>query len=182
MVVATRAREGAVHVTTYQDVETSTLNDDLTRRALQVVLDKTTDMADELLRVPLNYYNDPKLTEIEETQILRRTPLAVVPSAQLPKANDYVVRSVLGRSLLITRDKMGRSHIFLNYCRHRGAMPACGSGNASRFTCPYHAWTYKNTGELFTVPASLASPRWTSANTASWNCRTRSATASSGWC
>lgn len=31
-------------------------------------------------------------------------------------------------------------------------MPACGAGHASRFTCPYHAWTYKNNGELSTVP------------------------------
>lgn len=128
------------------------LNDGLTRRALKVVLDKPTEMADDVLRVPLSYYNDPKLTEIEECQILRRTPLAVLPSAQVCNANDYVVRSVLGHSLLVTRDKSGASHVFLNYCRHRGAMPACGSGNSARFTCPYHAWTYKNTGELFTVP------------------------------
>src|SRR5690606_28865793 len=37
-------------------------------------------------------------------------------------------------------------------CRHRGAQPACGAGKAARFTCPYHAWTYKNTGELAGVP------------------------------
>jgi choline monooxygenase len=128
------------------------LDESLTRRALQIVTDKTTDMAPDVLRVPLHYYSDPKLTEVEETQILRRTPLAIVPSAQVAAENDYVVRSVLGDSLLITRDKDGHSHVFLNYCRHRGAMPACGQGNSSRFTCPYHAWTYKNTGELFTIP------------------------------
>jgi phenylpropionate dioxygenase-like ring-hydroxylating dioxygenase large terminal subunit len=33
-------------------------------------------------------------------------------------------------------------------------MPACGAGSATRFTCPYHAWTYKNDGTLFTVPGS----------------------------
>ncbi|MBI2698354.1 MAG: (2Fe-2S)-binding protein [Mycobacterium sp.] len=128
------------------------LHEGLTRRALQVALDRTTDMAAEVLRVPLHYYNDPKLTELEESQILRRTPLAIVPSAQLPRINDYLVRSVLGASLLVTRDKSGRAHVFLNYCRHRGAMPACGQGNSSRFTCPYHAWTYKNTGELSSIP------------------------------
>ena len=132
--------------------EAALLNEDLTRRALKVALDKTTDMAAQTLKVPLHYYNDPKLTEIEESQILRRTPLAIVPSAQIPAANDYVVRSVIGYSLLVTRDKDDRCHVLLNYCRHRGAMPACGAGNATRFTCPYHAWTYRNTGELFTVP------------------------------
>lgn len=125
---------------------------ELTRRALQLVRDKTTDMAADVLRVPLHYYRDAKVTELEESQILRRTPLAIVSSAQVAAPNDYVVRSVLGDSLLVTRDKDGRSHVFLNYCRHRGAKPACGSGSATRFTCPYHAWTYRNDGKLLTVP------------------------------
>ena len=127
-------------------------DEELTRRALRHALDGTTDMADRELKVPLHYYRDPKITEIEESQILRRVPLAIVPSAQIPERNDYVVRSVLGDSLLVTRDRTGTSHVLLNYCRHRGAMPACGSGNSARFVCPYHAWTYKNTGELFMVP------------------------------
>ncbi|SEP64306.1 Phenylpropionate dioxygenase, large terminal subunit [Mycobacterium sp. 88mf] len=130
----------------------SSTDEDLTRRALRHAVEGTTDMADQVLKVPLHYYRDPKITEIEESQILRRVPLAIVPSAQVAEKNDFVVRSVLGDSLLVTRDRSGASHVFLNYCRHRGAMPACGSGNASRFVCPYHAWTYRNTGELFMVP------------------------------
>ena len=74
----------------------SNQNEELTRRALRHAVDKTTDMADRELRVPLHYYRDPKITEIEESQVLRRVPLAIVPSAQIPNANDYVVRSVLG--------------------------------------------------------------------------------------
>src|ERR1700722_6450191 len=127
-------------------------DESLTTRALNHAIRRTTDFADKELRVPLHYYRDPKITEIEESQILPRVPLAIVPSAQIPEKNDYVVRSVLGDSLLVTRDRSGASHVLLNYCRHRGAMPACGSGNASRFVCPYHAWTYRNTGELFMVP------------------------------
>ncbi len=130
----------------------SNRDEELTRRALAHAIGKTTDMAERELRVPLHYYRDPKVTEVEESQILRRVPLAIVPSAQIAGLNDYVVRSVLGDSLLVTRDRHGHSHVFLNYCRHRGAMPACGSGNASRFVCPYHAWSYRNTGELFVVP------------------------------
>ncbi|WKG12398.1 aromatic ring-hydroxylating dioxygenase subunit alpha [Nocardia sp. PE-7] len=128
------------------------LTEDLTRRALGLVLDRTTDMAPAPLRVPLHYYRDPKIAEIEQSQILRRTPLMIVPSARIPAPNDYVVRTVLEDSLLVTRDRDGTAHVFLNYCRHRGAQPACGSGNATRFTCPYHAWTYRNTGELAGVP------------------------------
>ena len=92
-----------------------------------------------------------------------------------------MVRSVLGDSLLVTRDRSGMSHVFLNYCRHRGAMPACGSGNAARFVCPYHAWTYKNTGELFMVPGKAGFDSIdTKQTTAWWNCPPRSGTASSG--
>ncbi|MEU0495584.1 SRPBCC family protein [Mycobacterium sp. NPDC006124] len=133
-------------------VTASSIDETLTDRALRHAVAGTTDLADRELKVPLHYYRDPKITEIEESQILRRVPLAIVPSAQIAAKNDFVVRSVLGDSLLVTRDRAGTSHVFLNYCRHRGAMPACGSGNASRFVCPYHAWTYRNTGELFMVP------------------------------
>jgi choline monooxygenase len=127
-------------------------DEELTLRGLRHALDRTTDLAERELKVPLHYYRDPKIGEVEESQILRRVPLAIVPSAQIAAPNDYVVRSVLGTSLLVTRDGSGAGHVFLNYCRHRGAMPACGTGKASRFVCPYHAWTYRNTGELFTLP------------------------------
>lgn len=148
-----RRRKG-LPVTIPPQQRTGALDTELTRRALRLVLEKTTDMADDVLRVPLHYHRDAKVTEIEESQILRRTPLAIVPSVQVSAPNDYVVRSVLGDSLLVTRDKDGRSHVFLNYCRHRGAKPACGEGSATRFTCPYHAWTYRNDGKLLTVPGS----------------------------
>lgn len=128
------------------------LDRSLTERGLELVNSATTDMADAVLRVPLHYYRDPKITELEESAILRRTPLAIVPSAQIPNNHDFVVRSVLGDSLLVTRDGDGEAHVFLNYCRHRGAMPACGSGNSRRFVCPYHAWNYDTAGRLVRVP------------------------------
>ena len=108
----------------------SSLDRALTERGLKAVLAKTTEMADDVLRVPLHYYNDPKNTEIEESSILRRVPIAILPSAQIPKNHDYVVRSVLGDSLLVTRDGNGEAHVLLNYCRHRGAKPACGAGSS----------------------------------------------------
>ena len=73
-------------------------DESLTRRGLRHALHGTTDLADRELRVPLHYYRDPKITEIEESQILRRVPLAIVPSAQVPEKNDYVVRSGHARS------------------------------------------------------------------------------------
>ena len=93
------------------------------RRALALVDAHTTDMADSILTVPLSYYRDPTQAE-RERQLLRRTPLALAPTAQLPHPNDFVVRDVLGTSVLLTRDAEGNAHAFLNYCRHRGGKPA----------------------------------------------------------
>lgn len=128
------------------------LGADLTRRGLALARANTTDLAPTTLRVPLNYYADDKLNELEQSSILRRVPIPVLASAQVPGADDFVVREVIGDSLLITRDRDGVAHVFLNYCRHRGAMPACGAGKARRFTCPYHAWVYDNKGRLKGVP------------------------------
>lgn len=127
------------------------LDADLTRRVRELVLGKTTEMADDVLHVPLGYYRDADVYE-RELELLRSTPLALIPSAQISGPHAYVVRTVLGTSLLCTRDGEGQAHVFLNYCRHRGASPAEGSGTSRRFTCPYHAWSYDTKGCLASMP------------------------------
>jgi nitrite reductase/ring-hydroxylating ferredoxin subunit len=123
----------------------------LTKRARALVEGKTTDMAAELLRVPLSYYRDPA-TWARERELLRHTPLAVIESARIPAPGDFVVREVLGTSLLLSRDAVGRAHVLLNHCRHRGAMVASGCGSTRRHACPYHAWTYASDGALVGLP------------------------------
>lgn len=130
------------------------LDSDLTRRALELVDAGTTEMAPSVLRVPLTYYNDDALFARERRELLATTPLALVPSCQIASANDYVVRDVLGTSVVVVRDGDGRAGAFLNYCRHRGARPAEGCGNTRRFTCPYHAWTYDTGGRLVGMPGA----------------------------
>jgi phenylpropionate dioxygenase-like ring-hydroxylating dioxygenase large terminal subunit len=124
---------------------------DLAERALALVDGGTTDMAADVLHVPLAYYRDPDLHD-RERELCRSTPLALAPSAQLASPHDFVVREVLGTSVLITRGGDGTARAFLNYCRHRGAKPAVGCGSARRFTCPYHAWSYDTEGRLVGVP------------------------------
>lgn len=126
---------------------------ELTRRALDHVRSGTTDLASRVLRVPLDYYRDRDLFAREQ-DLLRRTPMALIASVQIPKAHDYMVREVLDTSVLVTRDEEGRVHAFLNYCRHRAAQPAHGSGNSRRFTCPYHAWVYDCEGALVGMPGA----------------------------
>jgi nitrite reductase/ring-hydroxylating ferredoxin subunit len=125
----------------------------MVKRLRALVDAKTTEMADTVLRVPLAFYRDPALLA-RERDLIMSTPLALVPTARLPRPNDYIVRDVLGTSVLVARAADGTARAFLNYCRHRGArVVAAGScGSARRFTCPYHAWSYDDAGELVGMP------------------------------
>jgi phenylpropionate dioxygenase-like ring-hydroxylating dioxygenase large terminal subunit len=123
----------------------------LVERALDIVDTQRPEMADRYMQVPLDYYNSEALAA-REKEIFETTPLALVASTEIARPHDFLVRNAVGRSVLLTRDEDGKAHAFLNYCRHRGAEPAKGCGNARRFSCPYHAWTYDTRGRLVGMP------------------------------
>jgi choline monooxygenase len=123
----------------------------LMRRALSIVESQTPEMADAHMQVPLDYYGNPEFAA-KEKELFETSPLALVAASEITNPHDYLVRNAVGRSVLITRDEDGAAHAFLNYCRHRGAEPAQGCGNARRFSCPYHAWTYDLKGRLVGMP------------------------------
>lgn len=54
--------------------------------------------------------------------------------------------------MVITRDKTGSLNAVINACAHKGAM-LCRrkQGNEGSFTCPFHGWTFSNTGKLLEV-------------------------------
>ncbi|HEY1651541.1 MAG TPA: aromatic ring-hydroxylating dioxygenase subunit alpha [Acidimicrobiales bacterium] len=151
---ATTTAATAAAATTAAPLRTRPVGPEHVRRALALVDAHATEMAPHILTVPLGYYRDPALAAREQ-QLCRHTPLALAPSAQLPNPHDFVVRDVLGTSVLLTRDATGHAHAFLNYCRHRGGKPAPdGCGNARRHTCPYHAWSYDSAGRLVGLPGA----------------------------
>ncbi len=125
-------------------------------RALNIVQANTTDMAGDVLTVPMDYYRNADLRCRERDEIMMRTPLPLVFSAQVSGPNDYVVREMFGKSVLIARGEDGVVRVFENYCRHRGASPASGCGNRRTFVCPYHSWTYGSDGQLVRIPGKSA--------------------------
>lgn len=66
----------------------------------------------------------------------------------------FLCATVLGKSIIVTRDADGELRALANSCRHRGMrlVEPGAQGNASRFTCPYHAWTYALDGRLIGAP------------------------------
>ncbi len=111
----------------------------------------TMELADEVVRVPASAYTDPELFELEKKQIFRRLPLMVAPSCELPEPGDFKAMDICGVPLLLSRQKDGEVIAYLNMCTHRGNPLASGTGNASRFTCGYHGWTFKQDGALLGV-------------------------------
>ena len=123
----------------------------LVERALRIVETRRPELAEAPMRVPLEYYRSEEQAA-REREVFETSPLALVASSEVARPHDYLVREALGRSILVTRDGDGGAHAFLNYCRHRGAEPARGRGNARSFACPYHAWTYDSRGRLVGMP------------------------------
>jgi phenylpropionate dioxygenase-like ring-hydroxylating dioxygenase large terminal subunit len=72
-------------------------------------------------------------------------------SCELAGPGAYKAQDIIGTPVLLVRDALGQLNAFLNVCRHRGAPVATGCGQAARFTCPYHAWTYDQSGRLVGV-------------------------------
>lgn len=122
---------------------------DLAEEILGYVETKTTAQADDILRVPVAKYLDPANFEVEKERIFSRLPLMLALTIELPNINDYKAMEVIGKPVLITRGKDGKARAFLNVCKHRAMhMAKQGTGNCSRFVCPYHGWTYANDGTL----------------------------------
>jgi choline monooxygenase len=125
---------------------------DLTLRIHGLARERATEMAASSMQVPIAYYRDRSLWDWERNALLRATPILAAPSAQLAHPGDYLVRELLGISVLVTRDPTDRAHVLLNYCSHRGARVAEGCGNRPSFACPYHHWTYGCDGGLLGRP------------------------------
>ncbi len=127
----------------------SSRSNDLARRALAHLRDGTTDQAPDTMALAVDAYRDAERFQREYKAIFMERPQGLLLSVELPENGSYVARTVLGKPLLIVRGNDGVVRSFLNVCRHRGAK-VCkeGSGKASRFVCPYHAWTYSRQGAL----------------------------------
>jgi phthalate 3,4-dioxygenase alpha subunit len=103
--------------------------------------------------IPAIVYSSAELFELERRRVFGRAWLFMAHESEIPEPGDYVVRRIVDDSFIVCRDEHGQIRVLFNMCLHRG-MQVCRSelGNTSHFRCPYHAWTYKNTGELTGVP------------------------------
>jgi phenylpropionate dioxygenase-like ring-hydroxylating dioxygenase large terminal subunit len=104
-------------------------------------------------RVHGSMYTDPQIFGEELRKIWYRTWVFVGHESEVPNPNDYVRKKLGLQDVIMTRDAAGKIHLLLNRCAHRGNQVCDDSrGNSSSFRCPYHGWTFRNTGELLGYP------------------------------
>ncbi|GBC82758.1 3-phenylpropionate/cinnamic acid dioxygenase subunit alpha [bacterium HR10] len=112
------------------------------------------DLERELERgvLPAWVFSDGRVYEWERERIFKRVWHFLAHESEIPEAGDYVVRYIVDTPVIVVRTEQGvRAHV--NMCRHRGAPVCRGERGRSRvFRCPYHGWTYSNSGELVGIP------------------------------
>ena len=101
---------------------------------------------------PTSVYTDLDLAAREWAEFFASHPQVIGCSGELPEPNSFFTVSDLGVPMLATRDSQGRFRVFVNSCRHRGAIvEERDRGSARRFSCPFHNWTYDTGGALVGV-------------------------------
>lgn len=104
-------------------------------------------------RLPTSDYICPDLAAQEWAALFQQHPQVIGLSGDLPENGSFFTIDDFGIPVLATRSRDGKFRAFLNACRHRGARVAQEpKGKASRFTCPFHSWTFANDGKLLAIP------------------------------
>ena len=102
---------------------------------------------------------DPQVLEQEMRRIFDVCWIYAGHESEVRAPGDFVTRTLCGRPVIVCRDSNAQVRVFLNVCRHRGAM-VCRerSGNAKGYYCFYHGWSYDRDGCLDGVPGESSYP------------------------
>ena len=115
----------------------------------------TIEQEPDVMRVPVTNYFDPDRWRLEIDRVFKRMPLMLALTCEMSEPGDYRALEAVGMPVLLVRGDDGEVRGFVNMCSHRGSQVVReGTGNGKRFSCPYHAWTYDQRGELVSVYAS----------------------------
>jgi phenylpropionate dioxygenase-like ring-hydroxylating dioxygenase large terminal subunit len=130
---------------------------DLTRRAVKLARDKATDLTPSEHTVLAQTYTSMQ-RHCQDTAMLMASPQLVGYASELPRAGTYCTKTVMGRSVLLTRGADDTVRAFDNVCLHRQSRIAEGCGATRRLSCPYHSWTYDLDGNLVGIPGKEGFP------------------------
>jgi phenylpropionate dioxygenase-like ring-hydroxylating dioxygenase large terminal subunit len=110
-------------------------------------------VSDDACHISRRVFTSQEIYQWEKDFIFARSWLYLCHESQLPNIGDYLATTMCETPVIVARGENNKIHVSVNSCRHRG-LPVCRSdrGNAKRFICPYHNWSYTVEGALHTVP------------------------------
>ncbi len=110
------------------------------------------DHENGIFRAKRSIFTDEDLFELEMKHIFEGNWVYLAHDSQIPGVGDYFTTYIGRQPIIISRDKQGGLNALINACSHRGAM-LCRrkTDNRTTFTCPFHGWTFNNTGKLLKV-------------------------------
>ena len=97
------------------------------------------------------HYVDEEYFAHEKATVLQAGWHCVGRVDELPEKGDYRTLKLFDELIILVNSGDGIKALS-NLCRHRGMPLAQGCGNARMFVCPYHAWSYKISGDLIRAP------------------------------
>ena len=105
--------------------------------------------------VPARPYYDATYYELERQAVLLKSWINVGHVCEIPETGSFIRRELefARASLLIVRGREGAVRAFHNLCPHRGTqLVEEAQGRQSKFSCPYHMWTFGTDGALLSAP------------------------------
>jgi phenylpropionate dioxygenase-like ring-hydroxylating dioxygenase large terminal subunit len=103
-------------------------------------------------RVHRSAYADPAVFEAEMIRIFGGTWVFLLHDSEIPDPGSFRTLRIGQRPVIVTRSDDGSVQALLNRCTHRGTvLCTLPTGNARRFQCAYHGWTFANDGRLTAI-------------------------------
>jgi len=107
------------------------------------------DKENGIYRADRKVFTDPELYELEMKYIFEKNWMYLCHESQIKDPGDFFTVHMGRQPVIVTRDKSGEIHGFINACTHRGAqLVNTAGGNKRSLTCPFHMWSFNMDGTL----------------------------------
>jgi phenylpropionate dioxygenase-like ring-hydroxylating dioxygenase large terminal subunit len=103
--------------------------------------------------LPPELYYSEDFFRFEKEAVFAQDWLCIGRESWVRDPGDYHTLTILDEPLIMVRDKGGTLRVLSAVCQHRGMVVAEGRGHCTKFTCPYHHWSYGLDGRLLGAPA-----------------------------
>ncbi len=117
-------------------------------------LERSVDDVSRAVIPPAELYTSPEFSRSNAKHCSPTSGCASDALERIPNPGDYFTVTICDEPIIVARDKDGEVHAMSAVCQHRGDAGLRRAGQLhSKFTCPYHHWSYDLDGRLLGAPA-----------------------------